>query len=153
VQNDTGGLPGSRNPCKNALVLCFQYLVSEVRRELNLRKLEIELGDSTDKISENFRRLMNEALAAADTDVLIIFDEIENISPMTAASAHRREHDDALLFWQTVRAFFQSLRKHKLSFCFVGTNPHLIEMTKLHEIDNPVVSVCSEDIHSDVNTS
>lgn len=116
----------------------LQYLVTEVRRELNLRKLDIDLGSSPDKISENFRRLMNDALATADTDVLIIFDEIENISPKTAASAHWRESDDALLFWQTVRSFFQSPRKHKLSFCFVGTNPHLIEMTKLHEIDNPV---------------
>jgi hypothetical protein len=116
----------------------LQYLVIEIRRELNLRKLDIDLGDTPDKISENFRRLMNEALAAANTDVLIIFDEIENISPKTAASAHWRESDDALLFWQTVRAFFQSPRKHRLSFCFVGTNPHLIEMTKLLEIDNPV---------------
>lgn len=116
----------------------LQYLATEVRRELNLRKIEIELGDSPDQISVNFRRCMNDALSAADTDVLIIFDEIENISPRTAASSHWRENDDALLFWQTARAFFQSPQKHKLSFCFVGTNPHLFEMTKLHEVDNPV---------------
>ncbi|WP_375786303.1 hypothetical protein ACE10Z_01095 [Bradyrhizobium sp. Pha-3] len=116
----------------------LQYLVTEVRRELNLRKLPIELGDSPDQISENFRRCMNEALSSAATDVLVIFDEIENVSPRTAASNHWRDSDDALLFWQTARAFFQSPQKHKLSFCFVGTNPHLFETPKLREVDNPV---------------
>ncbi|CAN5191304.1 hypothetical protein BH10PSE11_BH10PSE11_08140 [soil metagenome] len=116
----------------------LQYLVMEIRRELGLRKTEIVLGQETDKISENFRRHMNEALSAADSDILVIFDEIENISPQTAASSHWRDSDDALLFWQTVRAFFQSPRKRKLSFCFVGTNPHLFETPKINEVDNPV---------------
>ena len=80
---------------------------------------------------------MNDTLNAAGTDVLLIFDEIENISRKTAASPHWRGQNP-LFFWQIARSFFQNAQKHKLTFCFVGTNPHLFEMPKIHEIDNPV---------------
>ena len=81
---------------------------------------------------------MNDALNAAGCNVLLIFDEIENISPKTAASHHWRHEDDTLLFWQTTRSYFQSHSKHRLTFCFVGTNPHLFEMPKIRDVDNPV---------------
>jgi hypothetical protein len=116
----------------------LQWIVLEVRRELNLRKIQIDLGSSADQISENFRRTMHDALTTAGIGVLLIFDEIENISPQTAASSHWRDENDSLLFWQTARAFFQGQQKNRLTFCFVGTNPHLFEMTKLNGVDNPV---------------
>ncbi len=81
---------------------------------------------------------MNQSLNAAGTNILLIFDEIENISPKTAASPHWRNQEDALFFWQTARSFFQHAQKHKLTFCFVGTNPHLFELPKIHEVANPV---------------
>ena len=116
----------------------LQWILLEVRRVLNLKKIEVELGSSPDKISENFRTQANDALGAAGVDVLIIFDEIENISPSTAASVHWRRGEDTLLFWQTLRSFFQTPLKHRMTFCFVGTNPHLFELPKIRDIDNPV---------------
>jgi hypothetical protein len=116
----------------------LEYIVSETRRELNLRKIIISFGDSPDKISEIFRKLMNQSLVEAKTDILLIFDEIENISPRTAASSHWREREDSLLFWQTLRAYFQNPTKYRVTFCFVGTNPHLFELPKIVDIDNPV---------------
>ena len=103
-----------------------------------LKKIDTAVGSSPDEASENFRRLMSQTLNDAQTDVLLIFDEIENISPKTAASSHWREHNDALLLWQTLRSFFQNTRKFKLTFCFVGTNPHLFELPKIGDVDNPV---------------
>ena len=61
-----------------------------------LRRIEIALGDTADVISDRFRHLLNTTLNEAGTDVLLIFNEIENISPMTAASRHWREEDDVL---------------------------------------------------------
>jgi len=81
---------------------------------------------------------MRQTLGNVRSDVLLIFDEIENISPRTAASQHWRAGRDTVLFWQTLRAFFQREGKHKLTFCFVGTNPHLFEMPRINDIDNPV---------------
>jgi hypothetical protein len=116
----------------------LQWIVLEVRKELNLRKIEIDLGSTPDRISETFRRTMHDALDAAGVGVLLIFDEIENISPQTAASSHWRDDNDSLLFWQTARSYFQGQQKNRLTFCFVGTNPHLFETTKLNNVDNPV---------------
>jgi hypothetical protein len=116
----------------------LEYIISSIRSEFNLRKIEITLGETADAISDRFRHLLNATLNDAGTDVLLIFDEIENISPMTAASRHWREEHDALLFWQILRASFQNPHKYKITFCFVGTNPHLFELAKIQGVDNPV---------------
>ncbi|MCK1417626.1 ATP-binding protein [Bradyrhizobium sp. CW4] len=116
----------------------LEQIITEVRQELNLKKIEVSLGSSPDQISAGFQRHLNDALNAAGSDVLLIFDEIENISPRTAASAHWRTEEDALLFWQITRSFFQNAKKRKMTFCFVGTNPHLFELAQLNGIANPV---------------
>jgi hypothetical protein len=116
----------------------LEYIVSQARRELSLKRIDPSVGSSPHEVSENFQRLMGQTLNDAQSDVLLIFDEIENISPKTAASAHWRHGEDTLLLWQTLRAFFQNTRKFKLTFCFVGTNPHLFELPKLVDVDNPV---------------
>jgi len=116
----------------------LEYMISQARRGLGLKKVDTSLGSSPDQVSENFRRLMSQTLSDAQSDILLIFDEIENISPRTAASPHWRKNKDALLLWQTLRSFFQNTGKFKLTFCFVGTNPHLFELAKLDDVDNPV---------------
>lgn len=116
----------------------LEYIVVRARQEFGLKQVNTALGPSPDQASENFRRLMTNTLNDAQTDILLIFDEIENISPKTAASSHWRETSDALLFWQTLRAFVQQTKKFRLTFCFVGTNPHLFETAKIGDIDNPV---------------
>jgi len=116
----------------------LELIIREIRKEFSLKDIPIRLGDGADEVSHNFRKLMNESLNAAGANILVIFDEIENISPKTAASRHWRNESDTLLFWQIVRSFFQSSSKHKITCCFVGTNPHLFEMPKLGDIDNPV---------------
>jgi hypothetical protein len=113
------------------------HIVVEIRAALNLKRIQVSLGIKPDEVSKNFQQLVKDALHAATTDVLLIFDEIENISPKTSASPHWRFSEDALLFWQIARSFFQNASKRKLTYCFVGTNPHLFEMTKFGDIDNP----------------
>jgi len=105
----------------------LELIVVTIRKQLNLKDIEVDIGQNPAQVSQNFRMLMNDALSTAGCDVLLIFDEIENISPKTAASPHWRSGDDTLLFWQTARSYFQSSTKHRLTFCFVGTNPHLFK--------------------------
>lgn len=114
------------------------YLVDRVREECNLKRQHTDIPDDPAAASDLFRQCMSQALAELRSNVLLIFDEIENISPDTAASDHWRHGRDALLLWQTLRAFFQRPPKYKLTFCFVGTNPHLLELAKINGIDNPV---------------
>ncbi len=69
--------------------------------------------------------------------VLLIFDEIERISPKTAASNHWKVDNDFVYFWQAIRAFFQRNRG-VFTFLLVGTNPSCIESTTINGNDNPI---------------
>ena len=71
--------------------------------------------------------------------VLLIFDEIERISPVTGSSNHWREDDDFVYFWQTLRYFFQR-NPHIFSYLLVGTNPFCVETSKFKHHDNPLFS-------------
>jgi len=70
---------------------------------------------------------------------LLIFDEIERISPTTGSSSHWREGDDFVYFWQTLRYFYQ---KHTgvFTYMLVGTNPSCVEKPNFGIHDNPLFS-------------
>lgn len=123
---------------KNYAQLLF-HIVSEIREAANLRSLKHTYDpDAPDQVSERFREDMLSVLSAIKKNTLIIFDEIENISPNTAASPHWTTGRDTLFFWQILRSFFQSDTRYYVSFCFVGTNPSLFETPRLGEVANPV---------------
>ncbi len=130
--------------CQNPAVHARHYeallghVVSEIRRVIGLKKSTIELGNSPPEVSDNFFSQMNNIIGASKNTILLIFDEIENISPNTAASAHWRSGDDTLLFWQIIRSYIQSSANGRLSLCIVGTSPHILELTKINGVANPV---------------
>ncbi len=69
--------------------------------------------------------------------IAILFDEVERISFGTASSLHWNNDRDFLLFWQSIRAAFQSIHS-PFSFFIVGTNPSAVELVKIYESDNPL---------------
>lgn len=68
---------------------------------------------------------------------IVIFDEIERISPDTGSSEHWRLGDDFIYFWQTLRGFYQ---RHPgvFTYILVGTNPSSVEAPSFHGQDNPL---------------
>lgn len=75
--------------------------------------------------------------AGARTPLLILFDEIERISPRTGSSAHWRDGIDFVLFWQTLRAFFQR-NQEVFTYMLVGTNPSCVEESVIAGHENPL---------------
>ena len=116
----------------------LSYIVSEVRKSIGQSKTVPSFGASPIDVSENFFQHMTSVLGQAKGRILLIFDEIENISPGTSATPHWNDQKDALYFWQTLRSFIQSESKNRLSMCLVGTSPRLLELPKIHNIANPV---------------
>jgi hypothetical protein len=116
----------------------LEYLLSSIRKSAGLRPLTNTITGSVSDVSESFRTNLTNTLSAISGSVLLIFDEIENISPRTAASQHWKSGDESLYFWQVIRAFCQSQKKLSLTICFVGTNPSLLEDTRINGIDNPI---------------
>lgn len=114
------------------------YLIGELRKATGMKHQMPDLGNDAVNVSENFFQRMNTILSATKDNILLIFDEIENISPNTAASPHWRTGNDSILFWQVLRAYCQTESKGRLSICIVGTSPHILETPKINGIDNPI---------------
>lgn len=73
----------------------------------------------------------------APTSTLIIFDEIERISPRTASADHWRSGADFIYFWQTLRGFYQR-NPEVYTYMLVGTNPACVEAATLNGHENPL---------------
>lgn len=95
-------------------------------------KYEADTAATT--FSEDIRML---AKQAGKDFVAVLFDEVERIAPGTASSEHWNNERDFLLFWQAMRAAFQSTSS-PLVYLIVGTNPRCIEEVKMFESDNPL---------------
>jgi hypothetical protein len=70
--------------------------------------------------------------------VLLILDEIENISFGLSPSQNWSSGHDYLFFWQTIRSIFQQ-NTNLFTFQICGVNPHIIEIPILPDgRDNPI---------------
>ena len=69
--------------------------------------------------------------------ILLIFDEIEQIGFGTSPSEGWRKENDALYFWQTLRAISQT-DNNVFSFVIAGVNPKCIEDSKINDQPNPI---------------
>lgn len=72
--------------------------------------------------------------------ILLIFDEIEQISFGTSPSQNWCKDSDALFFWQTLRAISQT-DNSIFSFVITGVNPKCIEDSKINDQPNPIFHV------------
>ena len=130
--------------CQNPAVHARRYgdllshILSEVRRACGQKATSPNLGGSLPEVADRFSDQMKTIISQTKNTVLIIFDEIENISPDTAASPHWKEGQDTVYFWQILRSFIQSDIGARLSICIVGTSPKILETARINGIDNPV---------------
>jgi hypothetical protein len=69
--------------------------------------------------------------------VLIIFDEIENLTFSLSPTEHWKTGDDYIAFWQTIRSTYQA-NNYLFSFLISGVNPKIIETGEIKGFDNPI---------------
>lgn len=98
--------------------------------------------NSIDYDDRNASKCFNDDLSAVFESlgrkrILIILDEIENISAITSASDHWAKENDFLFFWQSIRSVFQN-NPSLFSFIISGVNPKPIEIPTINGIDNPI---------------
>ncbi len=130
--------------CQNPAVHARRYgsllahIINEIRRTVGMKKITVELGDDPVTVSEKFFEQMSNILSSSKNNILVIFDEIENISPNTSASSHWRSDSDTLYFWQIIRSYIQSKANGRISISIFGTNPYIIETAKIFDVANPI---------------
>lgn len=85
----------------------------------------------------HFERYISIIKEKTDKSILILFDEIENITFDKSAIKHWCDDFDFIFFWQSIRSVYQST-KDIFTFCIVGTNPRCIEVPSIKGKDNPI---------------
>ncbi len=117
----------------------LHHVLMAVRKQNDLNERLGQVDDYTESqaplLFEKHLRRMSEALGSKT--IMLIFDEVENITPTVSPTEHWREGEDFVLFWQTVRSLFQS-SSGLFSYLLVGTNPLCIELPTVGTTDNPL---------------
>lgn len=117
----------------------LHHVLMEVRKQNDLDERLGQLDEYTEAqaplLFEKYLRRMSKRLGSKT--IMLIFDEVENITPTVSPSEHWREGGDFVLFWQTVRSLFQS-SSGLFSYLLVGTNPLCVEIPTIGSTDNPL---------------
>lgn len=117
----------------------LHFVLMEVRRQngLDVRLGQVDEYTETQAalLFEKHLRRMSEQLGSKT--IMLIFDEVENITPTVSPSEQWREGGDFVLFWQTVRSLFQA-SSGLFSYLLVGTNPLCVELPTIGKTDNPL---------------
>lgn len=114
------------------------YILTQVRKSVGMTRAAEELQGSDATVAEEFNGQLKSIINQSKSRILIVFDEIENISPGTAASGHWEKGRDSLLFWQNIRSFIQQETGGRLVVCLVGTSPLLLESPEMDGVANPM---------------
>ncbi|HPR17144.1 MAG TPA: hypothetical protein PLD62_02750, partial [Candidatus Cloacimonadota bacterium] len=115
------------------------YVITEIKTQnklhLTLRNLD---KYSESNASECFEKdLIKLHKKANSKSIMIIFDEIEHITPNISLSKHWSTDNDFILFWQTLRSIYQKT-SNLFTYLIVGTNPKCVEISSINDIDNPI---------------
>ncbi|WP_213580289.1 hypothetical protein [Paenibacillus lautus] len=118
-----------------ALHYILMEIVSQHNMEVDIipadRFTEIDSAIFFEQELVKIKKLVN------DKPILLVFDEVENITFGVSPSEHWEKGLDFVYLWQTLRSIFQ---KHErlLSYLIVGTNPLSVEQARILGKDNPI---------------
>ena len=90
--------------------------------------------------SELFEKNIISANNHVHRSILLLFDEIENISYEKSPSTHWCNELDFVFFWQSIRSTYQKYEA-KFTFCIFGTNPKCVEIATIQGKDNPIFNM------------
>lgn len=127
-----------RRRWNKALYYIIKRINAEYDLDLDMTPEKLYTEEDAALIFENEINRIHEELGKKN--ILLIFDEIENITFGISPSAHWANGLDFLYFWQTLRSLFQK-PDNRFSFLIVGTNPLCIEMPAVQGKDNPIFNI------------
>jgi len=117
----------------------LKLIIDEIKTQNHVKVLIKDDNDySVENAAQNFEKdLQKISKKVNGKSILLIFDEIEHISPGISLTEHWKSKTDFVLLWQTLRSLFQKHNK-LFSYLIVGTNPKCIEMPFIQGADNPI---------------
>jgi len=120
----------------------LHYIIAELK---NQHHLNFDTATEDSYTEENASLLFEQEICKihkqlGNKNILIIFDEVENITFDISPSEHWAKESDFINFWQTLRSLFQKLN-NVFAFLIIGTNPLCIETPSIRGIDNPIFNL------------
>lgn len=115
------------------------FVLSEIQKKYQINSTSINESDFTEENASLIfeSELLKIYLENGQKSILIIFDEIENITFGVSPTEHWTKELDFVYFWQTLRSLFQK-HTNLFSYLIVGTNPTCVEMPTINGKDNPI---------------
>lgn len=114
------------------------YIIAELRSKYKCKLESSEASYTEINASITFRRDITRIREQINrNNILIIFDEIENITFHVSPSEHWKTGTDFVFFWQTLRSIFQK-QNDIFTYLLVGTNAMCVEKPTIQDLDNPI---------------
>lgn len=119
---------------------CLEFIVQTLVASLgDIENADLQLNDNYDEKNGSmyFQEDLLKIYNVSKKRILIILDEIENITFEISPTSHWKSGDDFISFWQSIRSIFQK-QNHVFSFLIAGVNPKAIETPLVNNFDNPI---------------
>jgi len=124
-----------------ALYEVLKAAVSICGVKKNIIHTELDYSDLSSAADYFLQDIESIYQANSKRSILLIFDEIENITFGTSVSEDWKSGSNFVKFWQILRSSFQKTAKRKVfTYLIAGTNPHCIELPSINKTDNPIFS-------------
>jgi hypothetical protein len=118
----------------------LHHVISEILKYLDFKKFV--LRDESEYSEKNASKFFEEDMLRINKklngkSILLIFDEIENISYEISPTDHWAKGYDFIYFWQSIRANFQK-HSNVFTYLIIGTNPKFVELQYIEKKENPL---------------
>lgn len=123
--------------------IALRTIIWKIIEGLNLKQKNFKDNynqyEDQSKVLMAFEQDLSEILRMSKKDILLIFDEIENITFGTSISETWNTGQSFVKFWQIIRSFcHHNKTKQHFSFLIAGTNPQCVENPTIKNVDNPI---------------
>lgn len=113
------------------------FVIDELCKQCNFEWSVNEEDFSIENASHLFQEYIKKISSSTGKRILIMFDEIENITFGKSSAEHWCHDLDFVFFWQSIRSTYQTT-SDIFTFCILGTNPKCVEESTILGKDNPI---------------
>ena len=117
----------------DALFFVIDSIIEKMKLPITVKQDDYAEGNANRQFAFDLEVIIKEY----QKDILLLFDEIEQITPKLGMRENWKEGDDFVKFWQTIRSNFHKWG-NKFTFILAGTNPSAIEQISINKHDNPL---------------
>lgn len=122
-----------------ALYHVMYQIIEEAEISIVLKENDYQEAEA----SASFARNLAEVLLKKQ-DIILLFDEVEQITPGLSLNDFWKDKDDFVKFWHVIRSNFHKFG-NRFTFILAGTNPSAVEMITVNGHDNPLFSQLEAD--------